>query len=102
MNVLYLRNVYILYKNYNHKLIGFYHEVVVEDLATLFMCASLKPFSTSQGEIFKGKQSLVRATQSGSEGYAVLFFHSPPSVTRFLLPLHNQFDFLSGCAVCVA
>ena len=57
------------------------------------MCASLKPFSTSQGEIFKGKQSLVRAAQSGSEGNAVLFFHSPPSVTHFLLPLHNQFDF---------
>ena len=64
------------------------------------MCASLKPSSTSQGEIFKGKQSLVRAAQSGSEGDAVLFFHSPPSVTRF--PLHNQFNLLSDCAVCVA
>ena len=66
------------------------------------MPPSLKPFSTSQGEIFKGKQSLVRGAQSGSEGDAVLYFHSPPSVTRFLLLLHNLFDFLSSCADCVA
>ena len=48
----------------------------------------------------KGKQSLARAAQSGSEGDAVLFFHSPPpSVKHLLLPLHDQFNFLSGCAV---
>ena len=48
-------------------------------------------------------KSLLRAAQSGSEDGTVLFFHIPPSsVTHFLLPLHNQFNFLSRCAMLQA
>ena len=74
----------------------------MEDLAALFMCASLKPSSIqhlTRCEIYNGKQSLAKAAQSGSEGDAVLFFHSPPPSVKHLLPLHDQFNFLSGCAV---
>ena len=39
VNVLYLHNVC---KKYNHKLIGFYHEIVVEDLAAL-ACSCVPP-----------------------------------------------------------
>ena len=45
-------------------------------------------------------KSLLRVAQSGNEGGTVLFFPIPPSsVTHFLLPLYNQFNFLSHCAV---
>ena len=65
------------------------------------MCASLKPSSIqplTRCEIYNGKQSLAKAAQSGSEGGAVLFFHSPPPSVKHL-SLHDQFNFLSGCAV---
>ena len=61
---------------------------------------AIKYIFASQGVKFIRVNSLLRAAKSGSEGYAVLFFHSPlPSVTHFLLQLHDQFNFLSGCAV---
>ena len=71
---------------------------------------SVKPFGTSQGVKFIRINSLLklRAAQNGSEGDTVLFFHSPPpSVTHFLLPLHNQTNLTSSLVVqcsfgCVA
>ena len=66
------------------------------------MCASLKPFSTSQGEIFKVNSLLQKQLRVAAKVMQFFFHSPPPSVTRFLLSLHNQFDSLSGCAVCVA
>ena len=57
-------------------------------------------FNVHTNSITHHTMSLLRTAQSGSEGGTVLFFHIPPSsVTHFLLPLHNQFNFLSRCAV---